>query len=125
MYFYEGMFNDGEVATQNDNQQQNPISTESQTVNAELQTHSEAELQNTENTHSDSKNCQHERNEEVPDENMHEESNSKRNDMQTRKEPVLGKYVRRHHPVDQIIGDKEARPMTRSRLYLAKWSQEQ
>ena len=36
--------------------------------------------------------------------------------MQTRKEPVLEKYVRRHHPIDQIIGDKEARPMTRNRL---------
>ena len=36
--------------------------------------------------------------------------------MQTRKEPVLVKYVRRHHPADQIIGDKEARPMTRSRI---------
>ena len=29
---------------------------------------------------------------------------------------LLAKYVRRHHPADQIIGDKEARPMTRSRL---------
>ena len=36
--------------------------------------------------------------------------------MQIRKEPVLAKYVRRHHPADQIIGDKEARPMTRSRV---------
>ena len=36
--------------------------------------------------------------------------------MKTRKELVLAKYVRRHHPTDQIIGDKEARPMTRSRL---------
>ena len=26
------------------------------------------------------------------------------------------KYVRRHHPTEQIIGDKEARPMTRNRL---------
>ena len=47
---------------------------------------------------------------------MHEDSDSERNDMQTRKEPVLMKYVRRHHPADQIIGDKEARPMTRSRI---------
>ena len=36
--------------------------------------------------------------------------------METRKEPLLAKYVRRHHPIDQIIGDKEARPMKRSRL---------
>ena len=47
---------------------------------------------------------------------MHEESDSERNDVQTRREPVLAKYVRRHHPEDQIIGDKEARPITRSRL---------
>ena len=47
---------------------------------------------------------------------MHEDSDSERNDMQTRKEPVLAKYVRRHHPADQIIGDKKARPMTRSRI---------
>ena len=36
--------------------------------------------------------------------------------MQTMREPILEKYVRRNHPTDQIIGDKEARPMTRSRL---------
>ena len=36
--------------------------------------------------------------------------------METRKEPRLEKYVRRHHPTEQIIGDKEARPMTRNRL---------
>ena len=36
--------------------------------------------------------------------------------METRKEPRLAKYVRRHRPVDQIIGDKEARPMTRNKL---------
>ena len=70
------MPNDGEVATQNDNQQQNPVSAESQTVNAELQTNLEAELPNTENVHLDSENCQHEENGEVPNEDMHEESNS-------------------------------------------------
>ena len=50
------------------------------------------------------------------DEDMHEDLDSKRNNMQTRKEPVLEKYVRRHHHVDQIIGNKEAGPMTRNRL---------
>ena len=44
VYFYEGMPNDGEVATQNDNQQQSPVSAKSQTVNVELQTHSNVEL---------------------------------------------------------------------------------
>ena len=110
------MPNDGEIATQNDSQQQNPVSAESQTVNAELQTHLEAKLQNTKNDHSDSENFQHERSEELPNENIHEDSDSERNDMQIRREPVLAKYVRRHHPEDQIIGDKEARPMTRSRI---------
>lgn len=36
--------------------------------------------------------------------------------MITRFEPRLSKYVRRNHPVEQIIGDKEARLMTRNRL---------
>ena len=110
------MPNDGEVATQNNNQQQNPISVESQIVNAKLQKHSEVKLQNTENAHSDSKNCQHEGNEEVLDENMHEDSDFERNDMQTRKELVLAKYVRRHHLAEQIIGNTDAEPMTRNRL---------
>ena len=47
---------------------------------------------------------------------MHEDSDAERTNMETRKEPVLAKYVRRHHLVDQIIGHKEAKPMTRSRL---------
>ena len=110
------MPNDGEIATQNDNQQQNPVSAESQIVNVELQTHSDVKLQNRENVHSDSENNQHEGNEEIPDENTHEDSDFERDNMQKRKEPVLAKYVRRHHPTDQIIGDKEARPMTRTRL---------
>ena len=110
------MPNDGEVAPQNDNQKQNPVSTKSQTMNVKLQMHLDVELQNRENVHIDFENSQHEGNEEMPDENMHEDLDSKRDIMQTRKEPVLEKYVRRHHHVDQIIGDKEARPMTRSRL---------
>ena len=36
--------------------------------------------------------------------------------METRIELSLSKYVRRHHPVDQIIGDKEALKRTRTRL---------
>ena len=36
--------------------------------------------------------------------------------METRTEPRLAKYVKRHHPADQIIGDKDARPMTRNKL---------
>ena len=47
---------------------------------------------------------------------MHGNPDAERTNMETRKEPILAKYVRRHHPTYQIIGDKEARPMTRSRL---------
>ena len=36
--------------------------------------------------------------------------------MEIRTKPRLSKYVRRHHPTKQVIGDKEARPMTRNRL---------
>ena len=32
------------------------------------------------------------------------------------KEPMLARYVRRHHPLDQIIGDKFDGTMTRSKL---------
>ena len=47
---------------------------------------------------------------------MHSDSNSKRPNMEPRIEPRLSKYVRRHHPADQIIGDKEARTTTRNML---------
>lgn len=33
-----------------------------------------------------------------------------------RLEHVLAKYVRRHHKIDQIIGDKSSRVMTRNKL---------
>ena len=72
------------------------------------------ELQNIDNAHSNSENSTHEENEELPNGDMHGNLDAARNNMETRKEPVLAKYVRRHHPSDQIIGDKEARPMTRS-----------
>ena len=36
--------------------------------------------------------------------------------METRKKQRLSKHVRRHHLTEQIIGDKEARPMTRNKL---------
>ena len=32
-----------------------------------------------------------------------------------RNKPRLAKYVTRHHPIEQIIGDKDTRPMTRRR----------
>ena len=47
---------------------------------------------------------------------MHSDSDAERPNTETRTKPRLSKYVRRHHPIDQIIGDKEARPMTRNKL---------
>ena len=47
---------------------------------------------------------------------MHSDSNVERSIIETRIEPRLSKYVRRHHPTEQIIGDKEARLMTRKKL---------
>ena len=83
-------------------------------MNAQL--HSDAKLQNAGNVHLDSENNTHEGNEEFPDRDMHGDLDAERTNMETRKEPRLAKYVRRHHPVEQIIGNKEARPMTRNRL---------
>ena len=78
--------------------------------------HLDAELQNIDNAPSDSENSTHEENEKFPDGDMHDNSDIEQNNMEIRKEPILAKYVRRHHPKEQIIGDKEAKPMTRSRL---------
>ena len=36
--------------------------------------------------------------------------------MERRTEPRLAKFLRRYHPIDQIIGDKDAKPMKRNRL---------
>ena len=106
------MPNEGEVANQNDNQQQTSVSTKSQKMNVELQMHSDAELHNKKNAHSDFENSTHEGNEELPNGDMHGNLNAERTNMETRKELVLAKYVRRNHPTNQIIENKEAKPMT-------------
>ena len=116
IYFYEGMPNNGEVANQNDNQQQTSVSVESQIVNVELKMHLDAELYNIDNAHLDFENNTHEENEELPDGDMHGDSDVERNNMKIRKEHILEKYVRKHHPEDQIIGDKGVRPLTRNKL---------
>ena len=85
-------------------------------MNVKLYMHSDTELKNIENTHLDSENSTHEGNEELPNGDMHGDSNVERTTMEKRKELVLEKYVRRHHPSDQIIINKEARPMTRNKL---------
>ena len=84
-------------------------------MNAEL--HSNVKLQNKGNAHSDSKISTHERDVELPDRDVHSDSDAERPNMETRTKPRLSKYVRRHHPTEQIIGDKEARPMKRNKLY--------
>ena len=67
-------------------------------MNAKLQMHSDAKLQNIGNAHSYFENSTHEGNEELIDGDMHENSDAERTNMETRKEPILAKYVRRHHP---------------------------
>ena len=58
----------------------------------------------------------HERDAELPDRDVHSDPESKRSNMETRIEPRLSKDVKKHHPVEQIIGNKDARPMTRNRV---------
>ena len=83
-------------------------------MNVEL--HSNTKLQNEVNAHSDNKISTHKRDVELPDRDVHDDFDAKRLNMETRIKPRLSKYVRMHHPTKQIIGDKEVRPMTRSRL---------
>ena len=83
-------------------------------MNVEL--HSNVELQNEGNAHSNFEISTHERDAKLPDRDVHSDSDVERLNIETRTEPRLSKYVRRHHPVEQIIGDKEARPMTRNRI---------
>ena len=47
---------------------------------------------------------------------MHSDPKIDRTIIERRAEPRLSKYVRRHHPTRQIIGDKEEKPMTINRL---------
>lgn len=114
LYSYEGMPIEEDVVNQVEIQQQVLVSVESQPVNVEL--HSEAELQNEENAHFDSEISTHGRDVELPDRDVHSDPESERSNMETRTKPRLSKYVKKHHPVEQIIGDKDARPMTRNRL---------
>ena len=83
-------------------------------MNAKL--HSDVELQNEGNAHFDSKISMYERDEELPNRDVHSDSDAERPNIETRTEPRLSKYMRRHHPAEKIIGDKEAKPMTRNRL---------
>ena len=78
-------------------------------MNVEL--HSNAKLKNKENAHSDFEISTHEREAKTPDRDAHNDTEVERQNRVTRTKPRLSKYVKRHHLVDQIIGDKDARPM--------------
>ena len=108
------MLADEEVANPIVNLQIFLVSSESQPVNFEL--HLDVELQNEENVHSDSKVSMHGRDVELLERDVHSEFEVERPNMKIRKEPRLSKYVRRHHLAKKIIGNKDARPMTRNKL---------
>ena len=72
---------------------------------------SRVELRTKAETYSDSKITVHER-----DVELHCDSEVERPNEESIEEPRLSNYVKRHHIVEQIIGDKDARPMTSNRL---------
>ena len=76
----------------------------------------DVELQNEGTKYSNSKVSVHERDVEILDRDVHSDSKVERQNEETRVEPRFSKYVKRHHPATQIIGDKDARPMIRNRL---------
>ena len=78
--------------------------------------HSDAKLQNEVDAHFDSKVSVHERDVEIPNRDVYFDSEVERQNEETRSKPILSKSIKRHHPTTQIIGDKDARPMTRNIL---------
>ena len=68
--------------------------------------HSNFELQNEGNAHSNSKISTQERDVELPDRDVYSDSDDERPNVEVRIEPRLSKYMRRHHPTDETIGDK-------------------
>ena len=47
---------------------------------------------------------------------VHSDTEAERQIARPNTEPILSKYVRRHHPASQIIGDRNARHMKRSKF---------
>ena len=74
--------------------------------------HSNVELQNEENAHFDSEISTHERDSKTLDRDVQSDTKAKRQNIVTRTNSRLSKYFKRHHPIDEIIGEKDARPMT-------------
>ena len=81
-----------------------------------VELHLTIELQNEENAYSNFEISTHGRDVETPNRDAHSDTKAERQSVRSRTEPILSKYVRRNHPIDQIIGYKDARPMTRNRL---------
>ena len=53
---------------------------------------------------------------EFPNRDVHSDLEVDRPNKENIAEERLSKYVKRHHPATQIIGDIDARPMTRNKL---------
>ena len=104
-------------ANQATNQQQVLVTVELHNMNVKLhfgtELHLDAKLQNEVDAHSNSKISVHERD---ANEDVHSDFKINITNEETRAEPRLSKYVKRPHLTTQIIGDKDARPMTRNKL---------
>ena len=108
------------------NQKHVSVTVESHAVNVELhlgielhsrtKLHLGVELQNQVEAHYNSNITVHERDVELPSTELHSDSKVERPNVEARVEPRLSKYIKRHHHATQIIGDKDARPMTRNTL---------
>ena len=85
-------------------------------LHSTVEFHLGAMLQNEENAHFDSEISTHGRNAEIPMRDVHSDTEAERQNAITRTKPRLSKYVKIHHPTDQIIGKKDARPMIINRI---------
>ena len=111
LFFFEGMSIDEDVVNQVATQQQVLVTAKSHTMNVKLhlgtKLHSGVKLQTEVEAHSNSKISIHERNVELPNQDAHSDYKTERSSEETRVEPSLSKYVKIHHHVAQIIGDKD------------------
>ena len=62
--------------------------------------HSWSKLHNEENAYFDSKISTHGKDVEIPERDAHSDTKAKRQSAKPRTQPILSKYVRRHHPID-------------------------
>ena len=96
------------------------MTVESHTMIVELHLGTElqlgAELQTKADSHSNSEISVHERDVELTNREVHSYSKVDRPSEEGRAESRLSKYAKTHHPYEQIIRDKDAKPMTRNML---------